>query len=239
MTANMQFAARELGLTTIVIGATHVKSVQIAYDPPQAIGADRFCGIATAMNHVMAPVIVVDLGTATVVEVVDHDRVYRGGIIAPGVATAAESLNQLAALLPKVDLAFPPSVIGTNTVQAIQSGILYGALAMIDGLVSAHPIRNRRCSGRRHGRICRPDPIRQQDNHPRGSASGIGRHQTVSDRRMVLILCFGFLLASASAIAAEIRLIYPRLEAGQDTFRYAEGLGFDLCSGSSGRFSAR
>ncbi|MBL0060477.1 MAG: type III pantothenate kinase [bacterium] len=136
MTAYMQFVARELGLTPIVIGADHIKSVQIAYDPPQAVGPDRLCGIAAAISRFGAPIIVVDLGTATVIDVVDIDRVYRGGIIAPGVATAAESLNKATALLPKVELAFPPSVVGKNTVEAIQSGILYGALSMIDGLVS-------------------------------------------------------------------------------------------------------
>lgn len=135
LTKELSAALRMLELRPVIVGHEHVKSIKIAYDPPAAIGADRLCGIATAIKHYGAPVIVVDLGTATVVEVVDRDRVYRGGIIAPGVATAAESLNQLAALLPRVDLAFPPSVIGTNTVHAIQSGILYGALAMIDGLV--------------------------------------------------------------------------------------------------------
>ncbi len=135
MTANMQFAARELGLTPIVIGADHIKSLQIAYDPPHAVGPDRLCGVAAAVSRFGAPVIVVDLGTATVIDVVDKDRTYCGGIIAPGVATAAESLNKATALLPKVELAFPPNVVGTNTVEAIQSGILYGALSMIDGLV--------------------------------------------------------------------------------------------------------
>lgn len=135
MTASMKFAAIELGLSPIVISADHVKSVRIAYDPPQAVGADRLCGIAAAIHHLGTPVVVVDLGTATVIDVVDVDRVYRGGIIAPGVATAAESLNAATALLPRVDLAFPPNVVGRNTVQAIQSGILYGAISMIDGLV--------------------------------------------------------------------------------------------------------
>jgi len=136
MTANMQFAARELGLNPIVISADHIKSVKIAYDPPQAVGPDRLCGVAAAISQFGAPVIVVDLGTATVIDVVDSNRVYRGGIIAPGVATAAESLNLATALLPKVELAFPPNVVGKNTVEAIQSGILYGALSMIDGLVT-------------------------------------------------------------------------------------------------------
>ncbi|MBK6767198.1 MAG: type III pantothenate kinase [bacterium] len=135
LTREVAKALGTLCLSPVQVVHEHLKSVQITYDPPSAVGPDRICGVATAVKTYGAPVIVVDLGTATVVDVVDADRVYRGGIIAPGVATAAESLNQLAALLPRVDLAFPPSVIGTNTVNAIQSGVLHGALAMIDGLV--------------------------------------------------------------------------------------------------------
>lgn len=136
MTENMIYAGHQLGIEPVVINHGHVRSLKIAYDPPSAVGPDRLCGVAAAIHRFGVPVVVVDLGTATVIDVVDENRVYRGGIIAPGVATAAESLHQTAALLPQVDLAFPPSIIGDNTQHAIQSGILNGALAMIDGLVS-------------------------------------------------------------------------------------------------------
>ncbi|MBK6909895.1 MAG: type III pantothenate kinase [bacterium] len=135
VTADLSYAARELKLPCDVISAGHIHSVHIAYDPPEAVGADRLCGVAAALHKLGAPVIVADLGTATVIDVVDAARVYRGGIIAPGVATAAESLHQATALLPKVNLNFPENVIGGNTVEAIQSGILYGAISLIDGLV--------------------------------------------------------------------------------------------------------
>lgn len=135
LTDSLSFAAAQLGLVPDVITASYVKSIEIDYDPPSAVGPDRLCGVAAALKQFGAPIIVVDLGTATVIDVVDDTMRYRGGIIAPGVATAAESLHAAAALLPKVDLHFPPSVIGGNTANAIQSGILYGALAMIDGLV--------------------------------------------------------------------------------------------------------
>jgi type III pantothenate kinase len=136
LTECMAKSSREIGFDPQVIGVNHIKSVRIAYDPPNAVGPDRLCGVAAAIHKYGAPVVIVDLGTATVIDVVDNERVYRGGIIAPGVATASESLHQNAALLPKVDLAFPEKVIGANTVHAIQSGILYGSLAMIDGLIS-------------------------------------------------------------------------------------------------------
>ncbi len=135
LTEQLRFAARELGFSPVVIDASLIKSVRIEYHPQQAVGPDRLCGVAAALHRFGAPIIIVDLGTATVIDVVDSTRVYRGGIIAPGVSTAAESLHQTAALLPKVTLEFPKSVVGSNTTQAIQSGILFGSLAMIDGLI--------------------------------------------------------------------------------------------------------
>ncbi|NUO18277.1 type III pantothenate kinase [bacterium] len=135
MTGHLSFASEQLGLPTRVIGIDDVKSLNIAYEPASAVGPDRLCGVAAAIHDYGVPVIVVDLGTATVIDVVNESRTYLGGIIAPGVATAAESLHQSTALLPKAELAFPPQVVGRNTIEAIQSGILNGAIAMIDGLV--------------------------------------------------------------------------------------------------------
>jgi type III pantothenate kinase len=81
------------------------------------------------------PLILVDMGTATVFDVISEDGVYLGGLIAPGLLTAVESLHRTAALLPVVDLKFPSSVIGASTEEAMQAGIVYGALEMIDGVV--------------------------------------------------------------------------------------------------------
>ncbi len=128
-------ALLSVGLAPAMVTHKFMSGVRIAYDPPEAVGADRICGVAAALRTFGPPVVVVDLGTATVLDVVNRDRVYIGGLIAPGVATAAESLGQKAALLPSVELAFPPKVIGETSVHAIQSGVLYGTLAMIDGLV--------------------------------------------------------------------------------------------------------
>ncbi|MCL4304410.1 type III pantothenate kinase [bacterium] len=128
-------ALQNVGLAPTLVTHRFLGGVRIAYDPPEAVGADRVCGVAAALHKFGPPVVVVDLGTATVLDVVSRERVYLGGLIAPGVATAAESLGHKAALLPSVELAFPPKVIGETSIHAIQSGVLYGTLAMIDGLV--------------------------------------------------------------------------------------------------------
>ncbi|MCC6475987.1 type III pantothenate kinase [bacterium] len=120
----------------LIIETTHFDSLSVTYKPRSSIGLDRFCGVAAGLKKFGAPLIVIDLGTATVFDVVDEHRVYRGGVIAPGLATAADSLHANTALLPNISLEFPPCVIGDSTVHAMQSGILYGALTMIDGIVN-------------------------------------------------------------------------------------------------------
>jgi type III pantothenate kinase len=118
-----------------IITSDTVRSLKNAYVPPEAVGADRLCGAVAAYKQWGGPLILVDMGTATVFDVISEDGVYLGGLIAPGLLTAAESLHRTAALLPVVDLKFPQSVIGGSTEAAMQAGIVYGALDMIDGVV--------------------------------------------------------------------------------------------------------
>jgi type III pantothenate kinase len=118
------------------VTAEVIKSLRIAYQPPSAVGPDRLCGAVAGAAKFGVPLIVVDLGTATVFDVVDGERVYLGGAIAPGVATAVHALHTAAALLPAVELSFPDRVIGSTTESAIRSGVLIGGLEMIDGLVA-------------------------------------------------------------------------------------------------------
>jgi type III pantothenate kinase len=119
----------------LVITSDTVHSLKNAYVPPEAVGPDRLCGAVAAHKQWGGPLILVDMGTATVFDVISEDGTYLGGLIAPGLLTAAESLHRTAALLPVVDLKFPSSVIGGSTEEAIQAGIVYGALEMIDGVV--------------------------------------------------------------------------------------------------------
>ena len=107
----------------------------IRYPNPSEIGADRLADAVAALNIYGAPVVVVDFGTATNIEVIDKDGAFIGGIIAPGLATSAEALFNAAARLSKMDIEVPPLVIGRSTREAVQSGLTYGEIDRIDGLV--------------------------------------------------------------------------------------------------------
>jgi type III pantothenate kinase len=117
------------------IGAHLKKNFGVKYPTPNEIGADRVADAAAAVAKYGAPAIVVDLGTATNMEVIDRDGDFVGGIIAPGFITGSEALFDAAARIPRFDLKAPRRVIGDSTKHAVQSGILYGEVARIDGLV--------------------------------------------------------------------------------------------------------
>lgn len=127
--------ASALYLPVLDINATVKSNFSIRYDNPAEIGADRIADAAGAVQIYDAPVIVVDLGTATNIEVIDKDRTFVGGIIAPGLVTSADALFNAAARLSRIDLAAPARAIGSNTHDAVQSGLMYGEVARIDGLV--------------------------------------------------------------------------------------------------------
>jgi type III pantothenate kinase len=119
----------------VIVSAKTSKKIRMDYHPPEAVGADRICNAVAGFEKFGGPLIIIDLGTATVFDVVSKDGVYEGGLIAPGIATAAESLHRMTAMLPMVELKFPQTVVGKTTEQSIQSGIVYGAVEMIDGMV--------------------------------------------------------------------------------------------------------
>ena len=130
-----EMVSSRLKTTSLVITSDSVRSLRVSYAPPEAVGPDRLCGAVAGFRQWGGPLIVVDMGTATVFDVISQDGVYLGGLIAPGLLTAVESLHRAAALLPEVDLKFPENLIGSSTEMAMQSGIVYGALEMIDGIV--------------------------------------------------------------------------------------------------------
>ncbi|MDR1088836.1 MAG: type III pantothenate kinase [Coriobacteriales bacterium] len=105
------------------------------YDNPEEIGADRIADAVAAVARYGAPVIVVDFGTATNIEIIDRNGAFVGGIIAPGLSTSADALFAAAARLPRIDIITPPEVIGRSTKTAVQSGLTYGEIDRIDGLV--------------------------------------------------------------------------------------------------------
>ena len=108
----------------------------ILYEHPQEVGADRIVHSVAGFHQLGGPCIVIDLGTATVFDAISVRGEYLGGIIAPGIQISAEALFQRAAKLPRVEIREPQEVIGRNTVSAIQSGIFYGYLGLIENIIS-------------------------------------------------------------------------------------------------------
>ncbi|MEI6161438.1 MAG: type III pantothenate kinase [Roseococcus sp.] len=113
---------------------------EIKVDQPQEVGADRLLNALAAHHHYHGPLIVIDFGTATTFDVVDEKGAYLGGVIAPGINLSIEALHRAAARLPRIGIGRPQSAIGRNTVSAMQSGIFWGYVGMIEGIVAR--IRN-------------------------------------------------------------------------------------------------
>jgi type III pantothenate kinase len=137
LTSNFQQASRSyLDIDPFVVDAGVKTGLQIRYeDPKHALGADRVVDAVAVLHFYGGPACVVDFGTATTFDAISADGEYLGGAIAPGVGIAADALFQRTSKLPRVDIARPPSVIGRNTVYAIQSGLLYGYVSLVEGMV--------------------------------------------------------------------------------------------------------
>ena len=108
---------------------------EIRVERPQEVGADRLLNSLASHHHYSGPLVVVDFGTATTFDVVDKDGAYLGGVIAPGVNLSLEALHQAAARLPRIGIGRPQAVIGRDTVAAMQSGIYWGYVGLIEGIV--------------------------------------------------------------------------------------------------------
>ena len=108
----------------------------IRMDRPEEVGADRLLNALAAQHAYGGPLVVVDFGTATTFDVVDSDGAYIGGVIAPGINLSIEALHRAAARLPRIGIGRPKSVIGRGTIPAMQSGIYWGYVAMVEGLVA-------------------------------------------------------------------------------------------------------
>lgn len=120
----------------LVIGDRGVElGVEVLIDRPEQAGADRLVNAREAHQTYGGPLICIDFGTATTFDVVDGDGNYRGGVIAPGINLSLEALYMASAKLPLVEIASPPQVIGRDTKSAMQSGIFWGYVSMIEGMV--------------------------------------------------------------------------------------------------------
>jgi type III pantothenate kinase len=129
-------AIREyVGVAPVVVSDKLDLGMRIDMDFPGEVGADRLANAVGAAEKYGRPVVAVDLGTAINIDVVSREGTYIGGAIAPGLSTSVHTLFSKTAKLPQVALEAPPSAIGKNTVNAIQSGIVYGYTGLVDGLV--------------------------------------------------------------------------------------------------------
>lgn len=126
---------RYLGQQPLVVGTGVKTGVRIRYEDPKGVGADRVADAAAVCDRYGPPACVVDFGTATTFDAIDAQGDYLGGAIAPGIGIAADALYRNTAKLTRVELVRPPSAIGRNTVNAMQSGLLYGYVGLVEGMV--------------------------------------------------------------------------------------------------------
>ena len=124
-----------LGVPTMPVGPGLKSGMPIQMDNPHEVGPDRIVNAIAAIERYGGPCISVDFGTSTNFDAVSADGAYVGGVLAPGIAISMEALFARAARLSSVEFTVPPSVIGKNTVHALQSGVLYGFAGQVDGIV--------------------------------------------------------------------------------------------------------
>lgn len=126
---------RLFGRAPLAVGPGTKTGISVRYDPPKDVGADRIVNAVAAHARFNSACVVVDFGTATTFDCVLTDGTYAGGAIAPGVQVSMSALFTRAAKLPRVDLGRPRRTIGRTTVESIQSGVFFGYVALVDGLV--------------------------------------------------------------------------------------------------------
>lgn len=131
----LEVTSKLFDLDPLVVGPGVRTGVRVLTDNPREVGADRICNAVAAAKLHGLPALVIDFGTATTFDAVSKEGDYLGGAIAPGIGIAAESLWRRAVQLPRIDLAFPPAAIGKNTVHAMQSGVIWGYVSLVEGMV--------------------------------------------------------------------------------------------------------
>ncbi|HVW84893.1 MAG TPA: type III pantothenate kinase [Bryobacteraceae bacterium] len=130
-----EMAQRYFGMDAMFVTAQTDTGLKILYENPSEVGADRIVNSVAALKKYGGPCVIVDLGTAITFDAISAQSEYLGGIIAAGIGISAEALFSRTARLPLVDFRKPKNVIGTNTVASMQSGLYYGAIGAIDGMI--------------------------------------------------------------------------------------------------------
>ena len=131
----LQLVDRAFGREAMVVGPGIRTGMAILIENPREVGADRIADAVAGYDRAKGGVIVVDFGTSTNFDCVTPKGEYLGGVLAPGLQISADALFSRAAKLPRVEIVRPPKVVGRNTVHAMQSGIVYGYVGLVDGIV--------------------------------------------------------------------------------------------------------
>ncbi len=136
LTGTMELACRDyLNTVPLIVDAGTRTGIPLRYEDPKQVGADRVVNAAAVRKLYKGPICIVDFSTATIFDAISADGEYLGGAIAPGIGIASDALFRRAAKLPRVEILRPPSAIGRNTVHSLQSGLLYGYVGLVDGMV--------------------------------------------------------------------------------------------------------
>ena len=123
------------GVDIMIAGPGVKTGLNILIDNPRQLGSDQAVDAVAAINSYPVPLIIIDMGTATTVSVVDSNKNYLGGLIMTGMRVATDALIQRTAQLPKIDFELPPSIIGTNTIDCMKNGALYSNACALDGII--------------------------------------------------------------------------------------------------------
>ena len=126
-----------LQISALIVTSELDLDLPILIDNPEQLGADRICNAVAGIRKYDLPLVVVDFGTATTFDVISSKGEYLGGIIVPGVETSANDLFRRAAKLPRIEFHFPENIIGKNSINSMQSGIMNGAVAVVDFMIAA------------------------------------------------------------------------------------------------------
>lgn len=121
--------------TTVIVNGRLNTGIELKIQRPEQVGADRIANSVAAHKYYGGDVIVVDLGTATTFDVISKEGEYLGGVISAGIFTSAQRLFEKAAMIPRMDISLPDRVVGRSTEEAVKSGIYFGSVSQIDGLV--------------------------------------------------------------------------------------------------------
>lgn len=135
MTSLERMCEKYFRLHPLIVGPGIKTGLNIKYDNPREVGADRIVNAIAAIEAYGSPLIIVDFGTATTYCYINKQKQYLGGAIAPGIGISTEALYSKAAKLPRIEIVRPDNIIGKNTVESMQAGILYGYVGQVEGIV--------------------------------------------------------------------------------------------------------